>query len=82
MKDGCFTKFPEYSTDLYKPITDYKPLKRVVNNSGKMFFPHEGPKSIPQVSVINYNVGIKVNQNTYKDAINNPSVRLTSLTAH
>ncbi len=34
-QDGFFTKFPGHQQDPFHPITDYKPLKKVVNNSGK-----------------------------------------------
>lgn len=67
-KDGCFSKYPNHSDDKYAPMTDYKPLKRVVNNSGKLFTPQQGPKSIRQPSVINYNVLVKVNPKTYRQA--------------
>lgn len=42
--------------------------KRVVNNSGKLFTPQQGPKSKRQTSVIDYNVRVRVNSTNYRQA--------------
>ncbi|RNA17476.1 hypothetical protein BpHYR1_024365 [Brachionus plicatilis] len=78
--DGFFSKFPGHMTDQYKPMSNYKPVKRVVNSSGKLFTPQKGPKSKPQSSVINYNVGIKVNSSNFKNALNYNTYNLSAVT--
>lgn len=79
--DGFFTKFPNHMTDQYKPMTDYKPLKKVVNNTGKLFTPQKGPKSKPQSSIINQNVDIKVNASTYKNALSYTTYNLSAVSS-
>lgn len=79
---GTFTEFPKHQPDPWKVMTDYKPIKRIVNNSGKLFTPQQGPKSKPQTSVINQNVGIKVNAKTYKSATTYATYNLPALSAH
>lgn len=66
--DGFFTKFTPHMDDPWKPFVDSTPPKKVVNNTGKLFTPQQGPKSKRQTSVINYNVGVKVNANNYRQA--------------
>ena len=66
--EGFFTKFPGHMQEPFKPQTDFKPSVRIVNNSGKLFTPHQGPKSKRQESVIQQNIKIKINRNNYKSA--------------
>lgn len=80
-KDGCFTKFPSHMDDQYKGNLEYKPAKRVVNNSGKLFYPQQGPKSRPQNSVINYNVALKVNSSNYRQVSNYSTYNLKAVSA-
>lgn len=77
--DGFFSKFPAHVTDQYKPLSNFKPVKRVVNSSGKLFTPQKGPKSKPQSSVINYNVAIKVNSNNFKNALSYNTYNLSAV---
>lgn len=67
--EGFINPFPGHKDEPYKPMTDYKPIKRIVNNSGKLFTPQEGPKSKPQKSVLNYNVSVKINSTNYKESL-------------
>lgn len=80
--EGFFTKFPSHMNDQWKPVTEYKPIQKVVNSSGKLFTPQKGPKSKPQTSVINHNVAIKVNSQTYRNAQNYSTYNLPSVSAH
>jgi hypothetical protein len=81
-KDGAFSKYPAYSSEKYVANNDFKPEKRVVNNTGKLFTPQPWGKSKPQTSVINYNVGIKVNSTNFKTAANSYSTyNLRSISA-
>jgi hypothetical protein len=80
--DGFINKYPPHLDDPYKGKGDYKPLKRIVNNSGKLFTPQQGPKSKPQTSVINQNVAIKVNAKTFKTASNYATYKLNAVSAH
>lgn len=66
--EGFFTKFPNHLQEPYNPHTDYKPSKKIVNNSGKLFTPQQGPKSKPQTSIINQNITVKINANNFKKA--------------
>ncbi len=78
-KDGCFTEFPSHMEDQYKESNMNKPRQKVVNTSGKIFYPEQGPKSTPQVSVINQNVTLKINKQNYKDSLNFMTYRLNGL---
>ncbi len=80
--DGFINKFPAHKDDPYKPFTNYNPIKKIVNSSGKIFTPQQGPKSKPQESVINYNIGVKINPNTYKDAYDYHTYNLRAVTTH
>ena len=66
--DGFFTKYPDHKTDPFKSVQYFTPIKKIVNNSGKLFTPHQGPKSKRQTSVINENIRIKVNNTNYRQA--------------
>ncbi len=79
-KDGCFTEFPSHMEDPFKENMMYKPRQKVVNTSGKLFYPDQGPKSTPQVSIINRNVNLKINKQNYKDSLNFMTYRLSGLT--
>ena len=81
-KEGFFTKFPEHKTDPWKPMTEIKPIKKIVNNSGKLFTPQQGPKSKRTTSVINQNVHLRVNAKTYKQAQNYATYNLSAVSAH
>lgn len=80
--DGFINPFPGHKDDPYKPLTNYNPIKKIVNSSGKLFTPQQGPKTKPQESVINYNVAVKINQNSYKDALNHHTYNLKAVSAH
>ncbi len=79
--DGFLNPFPGHKENPYKPMTNYNPIKKIVNSSGKLFTPQQGPKSKPQESVINYNVGVKVNQKSYKDSLNQHTDNLKAVSA-
>jgi len=79
--DGFINPFPAHKENPYKPMTNYNPIKKIVNSSGKLFTPQQGPKTKPQESVINYNVGVKVNQSTYKDSLNHHTYNLKTISA-
>jgi hypothetical protein len=66
--------------DPFKENMMYKPRQKVVNTSGKLFYPDQGPKSTPQVSIINRNVNLKINKQNYKDSLNFMTYRLSGLT--
>ena len=80
--DGFINAFPGHKDDPYKPLTNYNPIKKIVNSSGKLFTPQQGPKTKPQESVINYNVAVKINQNSYKDALDHHTYNLKAVSAH
>lgn len=67
--------------DPYKGNLDYKPAKRIVNNTGKLFYPQQGPKGRPTNSVINYNVALKVNRSNYKQNQNFATYSLSAVSA-
>lgn len=79
--DGFFTKFPNHMQDPFHPITDYKPIKKVVNSSGKLFTPQQGPKSKPQSSIINQNISVKINSNNFKKADSYATYNLKAVSA-
>ncbi len=79
-KDGCFTEFPAYMEDPFKENSMHKPRQKVLNASGKLFYPEQGPKSTPQISIINQNVKLKINKQNYKDGLNFMTYRLSGLT--
>jgi hypothetical protein len=68
--EGFFTKYPEHKDDPYKIVQYFTPVKKVVNSSGKIFAPHQGPKSKRQYSVIATNVKVKVNSKNFRQAQN------------
>ena len=68
--------------DQYKGNLEYKPSKRVVNNSGKLFYPQMGPKSRPQNSVINYNVALKVNSSNYRQNLSYSTYNFKTVSAN
>ena len=80
--DGFINKFPGHKDDPYKPMTNYNPIKKIVNSSGQLFTPQQGPKSKPQESIINYNIAVKVNPNTYKDSLSYNTYNLKALSVH
>lgn len=51
-------KFPEYIGDKYLGLR-VRPsfLKEVVNNSELLYYPPKREKTIPNYSIVNYNVG-------------------------
>jgi hypothetical protein len=79
-KDGCFTEFPEHMDDPFKENQMYKPRQKVINSSGKLFYPDQGPKSKRQVSIIDHNVKLKINKNNYRDSLNHMTYHLNALT--
>lgn len=80
--DGFINPFPNHKGDLYKSKVEYEPIKKIVNNSGKLFTPQQGPKTKPQESVINYNIGVKINRSNYKDAMSHNTYNLSAVSAH
>lgn len=66
--EGFFTKYPDHKDDPFKHVQYFQPIKKVVNSSGKLFAPHQGPKSKRQDSVINKNIRIKINSTNYRQA--------------
>lgn len=79
--EGFINPFPGHKDDPYKPIHANQPLKRIVNNSGKLFTPQEGPKTKPQTSVLNYNIGVRVNNQNFKEASNHSGYNLPAVSA-
>lgn len=53
-KAGTFDPYPSHSADPYK-MKIHRPVN-VVNKSGKIFTPSQGPKSTPTVSIVDRNV--------------------------
>lgn len=80
--DGFYTKFPGHMTDPWHAVNDYKPIKKIVNNTGKLFTPQQGPKSKPQESVINKNVKIHVNSKNFKNAMSYSAYNLPAVQAN
>lgn len=80
--DGFINPFPSHENDPYKPLPKYDPIKNVVNSSGQFFTPQPWPKGKPQESVITYNIGVKINKNNFKDALNHNTYNLNAVTAH
>lgn len=54
MKAGTFDPYPSHSADPYG--IKYKRPMHVVNKSGRIFMPTQGPKSTPTTSIANQNV--------------------------
>lgn len=63
-KLGTFDPYPSHSADPYK-VKVNRPLN-VVNKSGRIFMPSQGPKSTPMVSIINQNVMKNLNTANYR----------------
>ena len=81
--DGYLNKYPNHLDEPYKPRMLIKPEKKVMNNSGKMFTPQQRGKSKPQASIIDYNIIVKVNPKTYRQANQNYSTyNFDSVSAH
>lgn len=81
--DGFLNKYPNHMDEPFKSKMLIVPEKRVVNNTGKMFTPQQRGKSKPQASIIDYNILVKVNPKTYRQATQNYSTyNLGSLSAH
>ena len=80
--EGFINPFPNYKGDLYKNKPEYEPIKKIVNTSGKLYTPQQGPKTKPQESVINYNVGVKINKTNYRDALDYHTYNLQTVSAH
>lgn len=59
-KNGTFDAYPSHSADPYK--VKFPRSINVVNKSGKIFMPSQGPKTTPMVSIVNQNV-IRMNLN-------------------
>ena len=55
MKAGTFDPYPTHSVDPYKTGLKTRPVN-VVNKTGKIFVPNQGPKSAPISSVMNQNI--------------------------
>ena len=54
MKAGTFDAYPSRSADPYKVRVSHS--VNVVNKSGKIFMPSQGPKTTPTISIVNRNV--------------------------
>lgn len=81
--DGYINKYPTHLDDPYKTRTLVPLEKKIVNNSGKLFTPQPRGKSKPQESILNYNVLVKVNPKTYRQAAQNYSTyNFHSVSAH
>jgi len=81
--DGFINKYPNHMDEPFKPMPVIKLEKKIVNNSGKLFTPQQRGKSKPQVSVIDYNILVKVNPKTYQKANQNyATYNLKSVSAH
>lgn len=80
--DGFLTKYPTHMDDPWKSQVQIQPVKRIVNNTGKLFTPQQGPKSKRQISVIDYNVRVKVNPINYRQAHSFSTYNLTSISAN
>lgn len=63
-KIGTFDPYPSHSADPYK--VKMPRTINVVNKSGKIFMPSQGPKTTPMVSIINQNVVKQVNPQNYR----------------
>ncbi|XP_052264924.1 UPF0602 protein C4orf47 homolog isoform X1 [Dreissena polymorpha] len=63
-KIGTFDPYPKHSEDPYK-VKLPKQIN-VVNKSGKIFMPSQGPKSTPMVSIVNQNVMKSLNPSNYR----------------
>lgn len=63
-KAGTFDPYPSHSADPYKVKVSRS--INVVNKSGKIFMPSQGPKTTPMVSIVNQNVIRTVNPMTYR----------------
>ncbi|XP_005090248.1 UPF0602 protein C4orf47 homolog isoform X2 [Aplysia californica] len=64
MKAGTFEPYPLKSKDPYG-IKDKRPVN-VVNKSGRIFMPSQGPKTTPCKSIVNQNVVRSVNITNYR----------------
>jgi hypothetical protein len=81
--DGFINKYPNHLDEPYKPRMLIKLEKKVMNNSGKMFTPQPRGKSKPQASIIDYNILVKVNPKTYRQANQNYSTyNFGTISAH
>ncbi|KAK3091674.1 hypothetical protein FSP39_021731 [Pinctada imbricata] len=64
MKAGTFDPYPSHSADPYKVRVSR--AINVVNKSGKIFMPSQGPKTTPTVSIVNQNVQKTINIQNYR----------------
>lgn len=80
--DGFLTKFAPHMEDPWKTPNPMVPIKRIVNNSGKLFTPQQGPKSKRQISVIDYNIRTRVNSNNYRQAHSFSTYNLNAISAN
>jgi len=55
MKAGTINKFPEYIGTKYVGLRPPY-LKNVVNKSGRIYGPPQREKTVPNYSVVNYNI--------------------------
>lgn len=65
-KIGTFESYPKHSEDPYNP--KLKRHMQVVNKSGKIFMPSQGPKSTPTHSILDQNVVRTINVQNYRCA--------------
>ncbi|KAL8607336.1 hypothetical protein ACOMHN_039486 [Nucella lapillus] len=65
-KIGTFETYPKHSEDSYNPKLKRHP--QVVNKSGKIFMPSQGPKSVPTHSILDQNVVRTINVQNYRSA--------------
>ncbi|CAG2206768.1 UPF0602 protein C4orf47,UPF0602 protein C4orf47 homolog [Mytilus edulis] len=63
-KAGTFDPYPSHSADPYK-MKIHRPVN-VVNKSGKIFVPSQGPKTTPSVSIVDQNVMRTINIQNYR----------------
>lgn len=80
--DGFLNKYPDHKDDPYQRPQYFQPIKKVVNNSGKLFTPHQGPKSTRQTSIINQNIKLKINNQNYKKSDSYSTYNLNALSAY
>ncbi|XP_069124783.1 cilia-and flagella-associated protein 96-like isoform X2 [Argopecten irradians] len=64
MKAGTFDPYPSHSADPYKIKVSRS--VNVVNKTGKIFMPSQGPKSVPTNSIVNQNVMKTINVQNYR----------------
>ncbi|GAB1609031.1 UPF0602 protein C4orf47 homolog [Argonauta hians] len=62
--DATFEKYPAHSVNDYRPHREYS--KRVVNSSGKTFYPLKQAKNRPTNSIMQQNVNKVMNSTNYK----------------